>query len=1170
MDAPDTVAAPQGMTAEQAFGYTPPPASAGMSAQDAFNYKPAQQAAPAQPAGMNAQDAFNYKPAGYQSPGQDALEKLVTKGLGIPSLKEQQDQLAQFNKSTGLSQHPQDQLNKILNPENFSKMGVGIAMPMASVLMRPLGYAERAVTTATIDAADALGIPYAHELKQKVNPEGKLLPETMPSDISSFAFKKMGDYLQVDQMAPVWQNIYKAADFGIGAMANFFFDPMRKVSFGELTEGAKDLQKVGIVDTGPSQERNAVSVTNLKGQEIAKVPLAPIVDNLNAIPGVKPLAAMIRAFSPDTGTPEIDRDTTIHARLGYGQEQAIKLNYLMPEADKNFSDSEKGLIQDLAETTPNLQPDIHPDIIKAAGTKLNTSEDSVRQMMTDNLESMAKKHGVTLPEGRDQAVIDSAINAKKSNSRAIEAQVRSGHITAENVNDKVLDNYMPHVLNPAFETQEGQAIHDLLPRKVISSADITKQRKLSAGMTVDEANQYVKEKFGKDNFFITDPHIATATRELRALKLERDTNLLETVSKYGQRVGTPEGDIAKSAGWKPILHPDFNEKKITLAKTPEGQTQVVRRSYEAQEGDKIFNVKHGEFLFPPEIASKMQYYLNPKAMYNFKDSLGEAGKYLTKAIEVNKDLNQITRASAFMSEGMWGRNTVNNIVKSIADGMEPIRLKEAADLMRGKGGFTSEPNALAKRGNTYTAKDLQDIMAKYGVSSGNAFRDGVSDFLNQAKQLSLSQTMQAPGRLGLKFTAEVMTKVMEKVTLFGQYGENLTRMAHVLQKLHEGYEPPEAVLQMERHLFDYRRNSAPTDAIRFFMPFKQHPIKSALSAPMIIGKAPGLYNFVSNALPHQLAVAMQDPTTQNAVNQILPDFLKMRDVVAGPLLRGNTWLSSLFTNPKQPGSLPSLAYVDIKNTLGMGILNHWDMFSQAARDTQRVSNYGLSPFFGALLGVMWGKDNFDKPINGLTQGLNYMLWNGIAGNVSFPNTAKFIQQSLGIGNKDAYEPNSVLLMKGMFGQFGGITELTQDYNIKLSTLKSAEYAIKDQAHRELGPIMNSITHGQNEFSVYAKSAKMAIPISNHELYAEIQQKMQEQMAEKQGQIQNAQAARGFLSGKSTAEDFVSRIKGIQDEMKYLNQSFQFGANRYLEMSKGAKSPTEARAMSGVKLHDPGR
>ncbi len=1161
----------QGMSAEQAMAYTPPSPSQGMSAQDAFNFKPAQ------PQGMSAQDAFNYKPQGYQSPSQNApaemiqsrLSQLVPKGVSDLSAKADAG-FAALLTSSGIPQKTQDQLKANLNPESITKMGVAAVNPLASVLMRPLGYAQRALTNATIQSAAVLGIPGAQELSQKTNPEGKLLPETMPSDITSFAFKKMGDYLQVDKMAPVWQGIYKATDFGVGMGANLYLDPMRRVEFGTLTKNAEDLQKVGIVDMGRSQERNAVAVTNFKGEQVGAVPLAPIVDRLNAIPGVKPLATAIRAFSPDTGTPEIDHDTSIHARLGYGQEQAIKLNYLMPEADKNFSGSELKLIQDLAETTPNLKPNIGQDVIDAAGTKLNTSEESVRKLMADNLEDMAKKHGVALPEGRDQTVIDSAINAKLSNKRAIEAQIRSGHITPENVNNKVLDNYMPHVLNPAFETKEGQNILDLLPRKVVSSADITKQRKLSAGMTVDEANSYIKEKFGKDNFFITDPHLATANRELRALKLERDTNLLETTAKYGKRVGTADGDIAKAAGWRPIIHPDFNEKKITLATTPEGQTKVIGRSYTANQGDKILNLKHGEMLFPPEIASKMQNYLNPKAMYNFKDSLGEAGKYLTKAVEVNKDLNQITRASAFMSEGMWGRNTVNNIVKSIADGMEPVRLKEAADLMRGKGGFTSEPNLINKRGNTYTAQDLQDIMSKYGVSSGNAFRDGVSDFLDQSKHLTLSQVAQSPGKLGLKATAEVMTRIMEKVTLFGQYGENLTRSAHVLQKLHEGYEPAEAVLQMEKHLFDYRRNSPVTDAMRFFMPFKQHPIKSALSFPMIVGKAPGLYNFVSNGLPHQLAIALQDPATQNAINQILPDHLKMRDVIAGPLLRGNTWLSSLFTNPKSPGSLPSLAYVDIKNTLGMGIINHWDMFSQAARDTQKVSNYGLSPFFGALLGVMRGTDNFDKPINGLTQGLNYMLWKGVAGNVSFPNTYKFIQQQLGIGNKDSYEPNSVMLMKGMFGQFGGVTELTQDYNIKMSILKNAEYAIKDQAHKDLGPIMNSISHGQNDFSVYAKSAKMAIPISNHALYAETQQKMQEQMAEKQAQQGSAQAAQSFLSGKSTAEDFVSRVRSIQDETKWLNQSFQFGAQRYMEMSKGAKSPAEARAMSGVKLHESGK
>lgn len=1150
-----------------------PASSGGASLDDLFSDSqpsPAPSAAPPAQAksGASLDDLFS-APAAAQAPASPApqgstkpADGASVDGIFIPGF------------------HPDPKMAQMFSGQNLAKgyasavpMATGgqivaAARPLAALMMGPLGWIQRASTSATLQAAALLHVPGAQELNQKLNPEGRIDPGILPNDITDYILDKSGQALssQPGSMASYVRAAVSSpvTKFGVGSIANYFMDLNRLYNFGQLTQDAESLQKIG--DTSPaSQEKNLVTVRAPLTGKTASLPMKavqPIADTLSNIPGVKLLASMIRMFSPDTGNPTIDRAMSVHAQLGYGQENSLKQDYLLPEAKKQYTDPEKALMFSLGENTPNLKPDVPQSIIDAADGKLSASEDQVRAQMQKILPDLAEKHGVTLVPGRDQTLIDGAINAKKWDSQYLEALVRSGHIDESNVNEKTIQNHMPHVINPAFDNEEGQEIKaNLRSKGWISSADITRQRKLSG--TVAEINQYVKDTYGKDNFFITDPHLAAAIRLKSAWDLERHTNLLEAVAPFGVRSTSKEGELAQKRGWIPINHQEFAEKKVTLWKDSDGNTEVIppRGATPVSDGT-IQTVRHGELLFPREVASKVQYYTNQKSMNNFGDSMGEFGKYLPGILEAKKDLNQIQRATSFTTEGFWGRNTVNNASKAIAAGTEPKRFLQAAMLMRGKDPGLTAINP--ETGSRYTVSDLQKIMARNGVTTSNAFYDGVSDFLDATKKLTMGQVLQNP-KLGLKWATQVATNIMHKVTFLGEKGENLTRSAQVLQGLEDGFHPQDAVINMNRTQFDYRRNSPMTDAARFFFPYIQHPIKTAFVMPSLVGKNPGYWNFVSNSLPHVLAGAFHDPVTQDEINRLLPENLRMKDMIAGPFIPGNTLLASILGNPSKPGALPNMAYFNLN--LGFDVMNQFDYFSQAARGQRAINNYGLSGFDGALLNIVQGHDNFGNNFNSASQSLGYLLRQGIIGNVSFPNTIKMVKEMTGLINqKDpGYEPMTLLAAKGLFSQFGGQTELAHDADVKIKSLSWLYHQTLQSGAQELKGMMKR-GGDSNGYSLYASSNRMVEPMTNAQVYQEIKQRQQQKLNDTNGQLQTAYAAQAALSGKITPEDYISRLKNIAREAQLVNQSVQFAAQRYLQMASGAKSPEEARSRAGVKLY----
>lgn len=1012
-----------------------------------------------------------------------------------------------------------------ITPENMgsvSDMAKSMMGMVGKVMGNTVGVPMRAVTTGiglAAKGAGALGVPTMTELSQKLNPSGQILPDSYFHDITDFYIDKASQAAGVNQMGSMARGIVETAKVGAGLLADTLLDPLRLAKFGALTPEAAELSKIG--DTSAAAgARNLVSIPSA-GISVPMKTVQPALDMM----AQSPVGKIIRALSPDTGIEALDVAGNNHDAQRRGGVSAVQEGYLKPMADKNFTPEEKALITHLGESTPNLQPNVDPEIIKAAGGKISANEAEVKAVAAKNLPEAAKSLGIEVAPGRDQAVVDGVLAAKQSGARYNENMVKAGFITKDNVFEKTIENHMPHEMDPQYHGIQGseqvqEAVNTEKPSVPgpLSANDITKLRKMTG--SVADLNQEILEKTGMKDFFITDPHVATAIREVRSQKLLNDKNYLDVVSRAGENMSPSE---ARNTGMVPILHPDLQDKGLFYSK---------------------------------DVAAKVSDRIRVPSVTSVGSSLGKIGETLSQSPAGN--LNRIARATVFTSPGIFMRNALDNFVKAIARGTSFESFGDARDLLNGKSeGFTSAPNLLNKNGIIYSGEDLKNILGKSGLLQTSSFREGMGNLVDSVRSESQSN-IGLKSLLTGKTAAEYAEKMMGLVSKFGEKGENLSKAALFLERLKQGYTPEMANREVTKFMFDYTRNSPAMNFTRFFSPFIQHPIKTALISPELVGSAPALYNAIQNTWPKVLGNAFNDPTTQAAIKQLLPANLQGKDPIMGPLLPGNTWLGAVLGAKPGQQVVPYLA-----PSIGTGILQHFDYFSDAARKAQSDGNFGLSPLMGAALRAIQGKDNFGKqlPSDG-TARLNYVLREGILGNIAMPETFKLLKQTFGIGDPQYYEPPTVMLMKALGGQLGGVSNLDSDTNFKMIALAHTRAEIMkqgmDQAHTE----MRNMNQGQ--YTSYVKENHGSIiPATNQEIYAETVQKMQSAVAGVSQQQQQTMASQSLVKGQISAAEFASKIKNIDDNVKKLNEAYRFGAQRYLQMSSGAKNSQDARAKAGV-------
>lgn len=1068
------------------------------------------------------------------------------------------------------------QLPESLKNMDLDNVYIGVKPDsMVGKAMQTMAVPLRAETGVALKAAALLDIPGAKELNQKLNPEGKIVPDAYMSDISDFYIDKAAQAAGVPQIPGVTGDVLRAAvkssKFGVGLGANILLDPLTGVKVGQLTKEAEAIEKMGGTVMNPSQvAKGAEPLINSSGltspaaqqKNLAgyRVPLTDVgfdikgqavQDAISKVGGTRPvkaMATMVRALSPDTGNPILDQAGRTHDNLMRGDPVDVINRHIPGKKALGLNEEEDRLASSLVESSANLaHPELPKELLDAARAKpiegggetvaglpdFWGSESEIRGQMAQALPAAAKKLRIELPPGRQEALLEAAMTAKRADAENILDKYHAGVLTPENMANKVMENHLPHVMNPSYKgvanakdyearlAKDASDVKKVTNGTFVSSRDITRERTIRG--TLDETNAQMAEKTGLKSFFVTDPVAATTARLIQSKKLLRDSQYLDVVKDFGQRMTPAE---AREAGYVPIQHPELSGKTVVI-KDAKGNVSTA---------------KIQDLYFPKEIASKVQYRIAKPA--------------LTGLISTLFDYNRAFRSMIFMSSpGIRLGNAADNVFKTAAiTGSDFMRAsKDSVAVLLGKSeGFRTDPTPARPNGTFYSGAALKSLVDKYGLTKTGAWSEGMENFINAGKKLTMKEAMESPQALGPKYAWERAKDLIRTVDTFGEHGENTARVALFLQRLRAGWEPEQAAGEVTKWLFDYNRNSPTMEGARMIFPFLQHPLKTAMLAPKLLGTAPGAYNFIQNSFPHVVANAFHDPVTQAELNTILPDHIKQRDAIAGPFISGNTWMSAIFGSG---GKLGSMGWFDPR--IGLRILNHFNYFSKGGADRALGET---SPVIQALVGGVGGRGDFGKSLdyaNGnvnVANRVNYALGKIIGGVVPFPNAEKMAMQSFGLVDPQHIEPNTVLILKGLAGQFGGITNLDRDVNSKLL---ATHYAYEDQKKQFINAVHTEMKSNVNASSLarYVKSEYGSITgTSPLDMFKQMNQSVQE--------TGEAQMGTQALGGGMRAGDFAARMKGLAAEMARLNQAYQTWGAQYLEMSKGSKSPAEARAKIG--------
>lgn len=1185
------------------------------------------QAAPS--AGVSIDDLANQ----YNQPSQGVPIDQMAQNYGAPSVPGVKPEIAQAMQ------------NPFPTGQQFAGSPVGKFLAPLAVPLR----AESGMV------AGALG------LGEKLNPEGKVVPDIFLSDITNIYMDKAAqavdkavgrDPTQSDYLTYA----YEGAKTGLGLAANVIGDPLSWVGLevGQLTDEAQQARKIGDFS---NTERNAVSVqpgiplTDIKTPKLA-LPADPVVNAaktaadatktvVSKLPGGQgalDLAAkganaaknLVSALDYKTGNPYLDMKMTEHAGLVRGDANQLHQDFIAPNLKKNYSEAENTLIGRLVENTPNVAPNVPETIINAAGSppgpeilktidaankeaKLENHYKYIEQFHPDDIQDTIKNepglnfifkndrafdpyHGNVSPEtaeplakalekrfnepiptpkqlkspgskfapseesvatqmyqraanlgvdlgltpdkmvpGRMESIIDTAMDIKRQNAADLEERFAAGLLTDENAGQKVMENYLVHKANPAYVK--------LNPRLAVAKTEATladEMSKTASGTfiskfdpgsysrkikgSIEEANQIMKDKVGVSDYFITDPVVATAMKRLETRKLLRDSNLLDAVGKFG--VPKP---FAKANGldYVGIPHPQFAGKAVEIHE-PSGNVKSMTLD---------------QLVFPKEIANKMTYYMVPRQIGNFPAYLDSC--------------NRTFRDTALFSPGYYGRNYLENIAKNYVQGVKVQDYVDTAKAMTGKG-------MIEINGKQLPASQIKELVDRLGINSGGQFREGISDALGVGKKITfnLNNTYKHPILVGKEAIKSLVGPVFDGLRHAGEKGENFTRSALFINRLKSGYIPEMAAVEVEKFLFDFTRNSQTTDAIRrFSYPFIQHALKTAFIAPEMLGKSAATYNFIHNTALKTVANAFNDPVRQEELEQLIPGYRKFQDVVAGPLMPGNTWLAGIFGNEKAQGQMGKLVY--FKSALGMDILNRFAFFS----DQMASEGYGLNPLLHAFAGAVTGKDPFthkdvdiDPNNPKAVARLNYFISNALENQYALPNTMKMIKQAFGIGDPRYFEPTALLMLKGSFGQFGGVIDLDREFLFRQMAFAHA----RKELITKLASATASEAQGKtldiriaNAPDIVKKAYGAIKPSSSAEVF--------NTLLGQQIDLQKSQVARGAILGNYNPAQVASMIKNLDETMKNSNDNYRALKQRYFEMAKGAKDAEEAKALIGQDM-----
>lgn len=312
--------------------------------------------------------------------------------------------------------------------------------------------------------------------------------------------------------------------------------------------------------------------------------------------------------------------------------------------------------------------------------------------------------------------------------------------------------------NPVHASQVARNLPNDLSPEVVNAFmaekdDLARLNILTqAGKPLEEATDFIKkwQGYSTPQFLVTDPAVLNGIRQMRGARAIADMEFINTADQmFGKAIGS-EG----TAGWRGLKVAESTDPRLkTLTEHLKGR------------------------VFHPEVAEHMN------ALVHFD----AAAKYENLTYYLNKLTNLWKPLALNFKPATIMRNAIGNVWNNILGGVsDPKYYEHALDLRRG-----AMKAPLILNGKQYTPQYLEKLVTNFGIRGGYSTTETYEFYARYAEK--------GPGA----FDIPGLGKWLRGHSHMNSGVEDVSRMAHFIGKLDQGYTPIEAALSTKKYLFDY-------------------------------------------------------------------------------------------------------------------------------------------------------------------------------------------------------------------------------------------------------------------------------------------------------------------------------------------------------------------------------
>lgn len=854
-----------------------------------------------------------------------------------------------------------------------------------------------------------------------------------------------------------------AAIYGLGGLADIFLDPMMHIGVGGNTQAE---QKA--LQSGENAGRNGslISLRNpVTGNNYAEITKAQ----------VEPLGRIVgKGF--DTVTPTLARNTVTDAvefaksfvpetgdiKIDAMKRATLNTNDMVPKlAAKEYLDTRfkagilSGSPEDkistiVAEKTPNLMPELiipegtqFPKLTPQQAAKesavLGLHQNELEPQIRKQVQKVAADLGHELPPQRLDAVVNDVMQIKKMNAIAVQAQQAAGKLSLEQpLSEQLIENYVAHVMDirvakakskmenisvdEAMNWTEKEAVKAIEGAKLTTSKHVFgQQREATRGMTIAESNAAMSDKYadllkkaGTNSFFVDSAYEAAFMNMNQKIKAANSKHFIDYLETRGfkwvpadSKVIIKDGEVVKYSSGPGRFLPD----DAHYPKSGSGDAYRLRAWAENSAAKLTYAVARTEGNF-------------------------------TKMANI---YNRVFRSSALFKPAYYLQNWADALYKNMTQYVLPTDYTDAVKAFSNKGQILLD-------GRLQPAKALMNEIETLGVVKFSHSAEAYFNSVAMGKRLTAEG---APAEIGKA------KRLVNWIEQFGASGENISRAALYINRRKQGYNPTQALYDVENIHFNFGETTKNLDRVRTFFPFFQFPVKSLRIAGELTVRRPGLSSqFVT--FQDKLDKALNDPMESALISRISPGYKQIQNGIPAKdmtkafeqynnfiddILGANSWVAkNLLTARYSEEAYSALSKygLSVKFPVGPDALTPWMVWEKAVRDSGGPMS---GPLADAMMVLLTGVDPFTKesydigPDGGGKNVLGASMYQLASGALIFPQAAKVLKQAFNPPDDRFFTPPAQLWIKGMFGgQMGfiDIDNLDRMYLFKKSRLM-AEY-----------------------------------------------------------------------------------------------------------------------------------